>query len=246
MRENFLTLEMINEAFQIRDRQIERVRIATETRKKMIQAKCQEEFEGIALPEEYRKFGDYGYHAMCSNVSGFTLKDRDGAEKCFYGALGSQTSLLVPTVFRGEIMDYGKTSGYSSLGRTLIKCGDNGEQDRYLSLLEANIRIEIFAGFLSNFRQFREFPFGTPRPELIAQHYGLNTQYLDVTDDIKVAMFFACCKHIENNVYEPITEKHVEDMGEYGVIYVGIADIPCIGCQPFCRCQRLLYRYNKW
>lgn len=234
----YLTQEMLDEAFEIRDRQIERVRLATETRRRIVQAKSQEEYDSIHLPEEFQKYGEYGYQFMAPYISGYSLEDKD-AVKCYYGALGGPASLLIPTLFRGEIKDYGETSGYSSLGRTLMKIGnDDTDLNKYTALLVAQMRIEIFAGFLSNFKQFREFPFAKPRPELIAQHYGLNTQFLDLTDDVKVAMFFACCKHIGNNVFAPITDKDILEMGENGVLYRGIAEIPCIGCQPFCRCHR--------
>lgn len=243
MKEIYLTSEMLDEAFEIRDRRIEKVRQATETRRKMDRAKSQEEFEKISLPEEYKKFGEYGYQVMCSYVSGYSFRDND-APKCFYGALGGPADLLIPTLYRGEIRDYKETSGFSSLGREISKCNDDsGDEERFLLLLKAQMRIEIFAGFLSHFKQFREFPFAQPRPELIAQHYGLSTQFLDLTDDIKVAMFFACCKRNEKNTgransFRSITENDIQEMGEDGVLYMGIADAPCIGCQPFCRCHR--------
>ena len=237
--DSFLEQETLDEMFELRDKQIERVHVATETRKRFLLAKSQEEFETIQLPEEFRKFGEYGYHFMMPYVSGYSLKDEDEAVKCFYGVLDSPVSLFSPILFRGEIMDYGDTSGYSSLGRYLLKKKAD-EQERYLSLLKAQMRIELFAGFLSNFRQFTEFPFAVPRPELIAQHYGLNTQFLDLTDDIKVAMFFATCQYDGNNEYRPITEQDIEKLGRYGVLYVGAGrhSSSCIGFQPFCRCHR--------
>lgn len=91
-------------------------------------------------------------------------------------------------------------------------------------------------------RQNIEFPFGTPMNVAIAQHYGMDTYYLDFTDDVKVVLFFASCKHTKENVYGPITEADLSYIGRYGVLYsksVEMFDeIEPIGSQPFCRCNR--------
>jgi hypothetical protein len=52
---------------------------------------------------------------------------------------------------------------------------------------------------------------------IIAQHFGLQTQYLDLTDDIDVALFFTCCKHIKNNIYKPITSDDLDEYGKYTI-----------------------------
>lgn len=41
-------------------------------------------------------------------------------------------------------------------------------------------------------------------PIAIAQHYGIVTNYLDLTQSIKVAAFFACCEY-KDNVWQPKT-----------------------------------------
>jgi len=57
--------------------------------------------------------------------------------------------------------------------------------------------------------------------ESVAQHYGLKTEYIDITNNKWVAAFFATTK-CENNVYSPVGE----DFGDgYGVIYVYDPDV---------------------
>jgi len=89
---------------------------------------------------------------------------------------------------------------------------------------------------LSQFKYFKEKKYYLDMDSL-AQHYGLNTGFIDVTQSIVVATFFACGKfNSTNNTWEPVSE------GE-GVIYVydiATSMLPYgrlkpIGLQPFPR-----------
>jgi len=99
----------------------------------------------------------------------------------------------------------------------------------------------------------------------LAQHYGIATHCIDITSDIKVALFFACCKYDkEKKKYFPLTEedfkyrnsrKHIAELGgdsRYGIIYKVPADlvkmsnilpdgpykkVHSIGYQPFLRSE---------
>ena len=55
----------------------------------------------------------------------------------------------------------------------------------------------------------------------MAQHYGFDTHLLDLTNDVKTALFFATCKYIpETDSYRPLTEEDFnEENKKYGVIY---------------------------
>lgn len=239
---NIISSDLLEEMLSDRDRSIERIRLATEIRKRQLAAKNKTEYKNISIPDEFMVFGDMAFSVMESYVSGFVLADNDGTPRCYYGAMGAPASVLFPTLYRGELRDYGETAGYSSLGRSIRKNSNcNCDENKYIELLVSQMRQLCFHSFLTSFRQYTEFPFGAPLAGIIAQHYGLNTPFLDLTDDIKVALFFASCKRMENNTYRPIEETEINELGKYGVLYIGVGHpeyTPIIGYQPFCRCHR--------
>ena len=58
--------------------------------------------------------------------------------------------------------------------------------------------------------------------EQLAQHYGLKTQWLDITNDFEVALFFACCKYNKNyNMWSPLTKSDFNrnENTQYGIIF---------------------------
>lgn len=235
---NYISAQLLESLMDDRDRSINRIEIATETKRKLMQARTLDEYKAISIPEELNFFGVYERQVMDSYISGFTLLSEEGTPRCQYGNMGALASSISPDLYRGEIRDYGLSSGFSTLGRALYSRNMNHESRLFAFFVE-QIRKVIFTGFLTSFRQFREFPFGETLDGLIAQHYGLTTQFIDLTDDIKVALFFACCKHEGNNRYRPIRECDIEEMGKEGVIYHGHSNnARIIGFQPFCRCHR--------
>lgn len=85
----------------------------------------------------------------------------------------------------------------------------------------------------------------------LAQHYGFKTNVLDLTSDLEVAAFFACCP------YNPITNSHNLDIleGSIGVIHQALqialfdhnnpSKFEVIGLQPFHRpAQQKGYSYQ--
>ena len=233
--------ELLEKLMLDRDNSIHRINLATETMRKLHEAKNAEEYNAVHIPEEFLLFGNqFAYFALSSYVSGFSLADEDGTPRCYYGNMGALASTTIPTLYRGEICDYGPTSAFSQLGRKIrISCSNEDVITKYYFFLIEQVRRIVFWGFLTSFRQYVDFPFGTPIDGLITQHYGLNTQFLDLTDDLKVALFFACCKHIGNNKYLPISKDDINILGNHAVIYSGISDLArIIGYQPFSRCHR--------
>lgn len=62
----------------------------------------------------------------------------------------------------------------------------------------------------------------SPFYDAIAQHYGFNTNLLNITSDLNVALFFACCRY-ENNKWRPLTEKECKN-NKYSVLYIADED----------------------
>lgn len=231
---------LLEKLMQERDQKIRRIKQATETMHRLQEAKTIDEYNAVQIPAEFRVFGKYAATVMGSYVSGFAMADEDGTPRCYYGNMGAPASILFPTLYRGELSDYGSTSGYSLLGRIIRSCHHEMDvESKYTFFFIEQIKRMVFLGFLNAFRQYREFPFGEPMDGPIAQHYGLNTQFIDLTDDLKVALFFASCKHMGDSQYRPIREEELDELGKYGVLYEGTHSwAKAIGYQPFCRCHR--------
>ena len=231
----YISTSLLEQLLNDRDYSIRRIKHATEMRNKQRLAQYGEK---IAYPDEFQKYGELADVFMEPYVSGFTL-DLYGSMRCQYGAIGSPVSLLSPLLYRGEIKDYGNSSGYSSLGRKIAFGDGKHVESKCIHFFKEQVRKIMFMGFLTHFRQFHEFPFGEPLDGVLAQHYGLDTQFIDLTDDLKVALFFACCKHMGNNKYRPITQDDITQIGTDGVIICGSNKLArVIGYQPFCRCHR--------
>ena len=148
--------------------------------------------------------------------------------------------------YRGENQIY-PGEATSSLGRELKKEDD---LTVYVKLLLQNIKINIFTNLLISNEMLNHWKYGTILTYMIAQHYGLKTQYLDITDDIEIALFFANTS-FEGGEFKPILESNIDKYGEYAVLYHKL-DYPNpnfekdgkmtfvrpIGYQPFTRCHK--------
>lgn len=109
--------------------------------------------------------------------------------------------------------------------------------------------------------------FSAPNYMALAQHYGFRTQMIDITSDLKTALFFACCKFGKDRKWHPLTNEDfahrnsrpgISKRGgdsKYGVLYRSVTEITdlrwCIepdgsafeiiipvGYQPLMRCSR--------
>lgn len=152
--------------------------------------------------------------------------------------------------FRGENEDY--PTSKTTLYRELDQCKTD-EQKEVVRLVAA-MRIDVFRTFLQRIKYVRQWEdaYGRPFYEAIAQHYGFMTEYLDITSDFNVAMFFACCVwENDKKKWRPMTEKECKDIS-VGVLYHAPVDmarfaldkdqrspiVVPIGYQPFYRCQK--------
>lgn len=149
--------------------------------------------------------------------------------------------------YRGENALFGTSK--PSIHR---KAPDN-PVDKIVYYFIAEMKILEFQKLISRFDVVKKWPFDVLY-RAIAQHYGIPTDWLDITNDFEVALFFACCKYdTETNSYIPLrAEDFIEEKDTYGVLYKadsfladliygsteGKSGIMPIGFQPFMRCHR--------
>lgn len=122
--------------------------------------------------------------------------------------------------FRGEKEIYAQSQ--PSIFRKLNTFHTNA--DKKLYQLIADMRIAEFSSFLFNFERTVNWEkyIGSVLIEPLSQHYGLDTKWLDITNDFAVALFFSNC-YWDNTKQKwyPLTDKDTEKSSEkqYGVIF---------------------------
>lgn len=162
--------------------------------------------------------------------------------------------------FRGENAYYGesKPSAFRNLPT------DEKEKRTHIAL--STVRMIEFSLWLNQLSFVKKWPFGDVFHGAIAQHYGIPTNGMDITSDLKTALFFACCQwDIEHNVWRPLRPDEYDHVqarpwvarlggdSRYGLLFSAPVDVanmsrvendPAlhvtygtpIGYQPFMRC----------
>lgn len=124
--------------------------------------------------------------------------------------------------YRGENAIF--NSSVPSLVRKLNRYKTREEQELYR--LVADMRIYEFSCLLDRFEHTKYWKanYGDVLYDVLAQHYGLETCWLDITSDFEVALFFANC-YYEDGEWYPLTDQQTEvDYGDgidhkYGIIF---------------------------
>lgn len=81
---------------------------------------------------------------------------------------------------------------------------------KYLQgFIEALRRDECW-NFLDKFDAVKHWSASSINYLALSQHYGLKTQMLDITSNLKTALFFACCKLGKDNKWYPLTNKDIK------------------------------------
>lgn len=125
-------------------------------------------------------------------------------------------------LFRGEAQDYDFSE--ASLSRRCRRKSGEKRSPREIELLHiiANMRIAQFRKFIWQFDIIPQWEgkLSEVNYKALAQHYGFETFLLDLTNDVRNALFFATCKW-EKDHFEPLTEKDINqsERSKYGVIY---------------------------
>lgn len=122
--------------------------------------------------------------------------------------------------YRGENQIYLKSQ--PTIYRSLDKL--QTEEEKRVYKFVAKMRVAEFGIFLCRMGivQFWMQNYGTVLFEPLAQHYGLETEWLDITSDFDVALFFATCgwDNVKKAWY-PLTKEQTEKNHntQYGVIF---------------------------
>ena len=120
--------------------------------------------------------------------------------------------------YRGENQIFKES--IPSLLRTLRRYSTRKEKELYRFV--ADMRIAEFRFFLERFRHVINWNLCDILYEPLAQHYGLETGWLDITSDFNVALFFATCYWDSSTErWRPLTKKQteVDEDHKYGVIF---------------------------
>lgn len=167
-------------------------------------------------------------------------------------------------LFRGERICYP-----NSQPTFVRRLKEKTQEEVFIFEFVKNTKLIDFKLILDQFTHFRKFenmeikmPKGSRRLSVllsnIAQHYGFDTNWLDITSDFNAALFFACCKY-ENSKWRPLTAKEIskDENTKHGRIFRRKADFMTnsridekytvlpVGYQPFMRCH-MQYSYGIW
>ncbi|PNV63476.1 hypothetical protein C0033_02085 [Clostridium sp. chh4-2] len=118
--------------------------------------------------------------------------------------------------YRGENQIY--PSSVPSLLRRLREYDNTKQQELYR--LVADMRVYEFGKLLNCFDHVKNWKRSDVLYEPLAQHYGLETCWLDITSDFDVALFFAACCY-KDGKWHPLTKEQTEknENTKYGMIY---------------------------
>lgn len=123
-------------------------------------------------------------------------------------------------LFRGEIQTYEKS--VPSLNR-LIGDGMDLKQQELIRVI-AHLRKRQFANLIWNINivPYWEAHLSDVNYDALAQHYGLATHLMDLTNDFRAALFFATCKYVpETDSYRPLAQDDIDRSEDtrYGYIF---------------------------
>lgn len=116
--------------------------------------------------------------------------------------------------YRGE--NYLYPESIPTLLRNLKKY-DN-QKDREFYRFVADMRVAEFKAFLRKFDHVKNWNYCDVLYDALAQHYGLETGWLDITNDFNVALFFATCCW-KDGKWEPLSKEQIETKNPYGMIF---------------------------
>lgn len=161
----------------------------------------------------YGKYGNFHYELQQE----YLVRDpRTSGMKLYYphGVVIEQAARR--NYYRGENRIY--EASIPSLHRKLKNYHTVEEKELYR--LVSDMRIAEFSYLLQKFEHVRNWKESDILYEALAQHYGLETGWLDITNDFNVALFFATCKWKDGG-WVPLTkaDTEIDESHQYGMIY---------------------------
>jgi hypothetical protein len=100
------------------------------------------------------------------------------------------------------------------------KNGYNTRKSKELYRLVADMRIAEFSFLLNKLEHVQNWNACDVFYEVLAQHYGIESGWLDITSDFNVALFFATCI-FDSGKWRPLTkvDTEMEEATKYGMIF---------------------------
>lgn len=163
--------------------------------------------------------------------------------------------------FRGENAYYGSSRPSQYRSRP------SNDKEALIHDITGKIKTIEFGFWLQQIDFIKKWPYGDVFHAALAQHYGIPTNAIDITSNLEVALFFACCQFDrKKNAWRPLEKEEFEHKNSradiaglggdsrYGLIFSAPTDIlnmsfaakiphlrfvnvTPIGHQPFMRCS---------
>ena len=213
---------LTNEPYEITDSDIRRMRIENQRDLDECRKVTESSYRGESYYADDKRPGDgkvNDFHmAFFKEVLYRDMKTAGFMMEYPHGVVISQGQSN--SYYRGENQIYLKSQ--PSIYRALDRL--ESVEDRKIYRFVSEMRIAEFGRFLCRLGivQFWMQNYGSVLFEPLAQHYGLETEWLDITSDFEVALFFATCGwDSEKRNWYPLTREQTESSPEkqYGVIF---------------------------
>lgn len=188
---------------------------------------------------------------VCSKEQGDIILDSVNSKKNIVSVM---VNAMMDGIRSGQIIDYyGRhvmSQGYArnyfrgenaynriTKGSVFRGMPDDAEEAEVFNLI-GEMKIIEFSRWLNQLDCVRKWRYGDVFHGAIAQHYGIPTNGIDVSSNLKVALFFACCKYdTKEKKWRPLDKADFENKdsrqsvfsrggdSRYGILFSAAADI---------------------
>jgi hypothetical protein len=169
----------------------------------------------------------------------------------------------VMTQQRGKYYYRGENACYKSSKASIFRKNNNLPPE--IKKILTALRFNECGKFFDKFDAVKNWGYSNVNYTALMQHYGLQTQMIDITSDLMTALFFACCRFGKDHKWHPLRKDEIERVNSrgnnlnlvdsrYGILYrtpteitdlkwaiadenAGIQIITPVGYQPFMRCS---------